>query len=140
MTQIIGLDFNHLSTVLIKMKYLPVDFNIVKKILSNFSNLHVDSDNVIYSLPIARVFELRGFSIIRSLNKDEGISLLEICGEIADEESTLGILFTNYQDYLVAPKRKHNGAFINTFTKYIPYVLNNNQRLNHLVEDAVVIP
>jgi len=37
---------------------MPINFNIVKKVLTSFSNLHVEG-GTIYSLPICRVHELR---------------------------------------------------------------------------------
>ena len=117
------------------LKYLPINYNLVKRLFTNFSNLYY-SDGVIYSLPICRVFELRGHQTIIELNKSESKQLLLTCGEIADESSALGLLFTKYTHYQEVRPRK-GARQITQFVNFIPHIINNPTSLQHL-KDMVI--
>ena len=54
-------------------------------------------------------------------------------GEIADENSALGLLFTGYTTYQVTAKRKRQ-TFITSFSNYIPHILKNGERYNALAD------
>ena len=68
-TQSLGFDFSTLGETMQLLKYFPINFNIVKRLFTNFNNLYY-TDGVIYNLPICRVFELRHQTIIE-LRKSE---------------------------------------------------------------------
>jgi hypothetical protein len=67
-TQTIGYDFKKMSKVINILSCMPTNSNLVKKILTSFANLYIDEDNVMYSLPNARVHELRGTVELLVLN------------------------------------------------------------------------
>ncbi len=59
---------------------MPINFNIVKKVLTSFSNLHVEG-GTIYSLPICRVHELRKISQQFICDNIKVIDLVTIAGK-----------------------------------------------------------
>ena len=70
MTQLIGYDFSNIAQILSTLRYVPIDYNLVKKVLTSFSNLHF-SGGIIYDLTNSRVHELRGESYHNGFNVKE---------------------------------------------------------------------
>ena len=115
---------------------LPINIGLVNRIFTSFSDLYIDS-GIIYSLSIARVFELRGHEQIIHLSINEAEELMIICSEIANEDSALGLIFTRWTKYQIEKKRKHT-AVIQTFEKYIPYVLNTPLQYNEIASIFII--
>ena len=55
------------------------------------------------------------------------------CGEIAEENSALGLLFTRYKNYQITSKKKRQKLII-SFSNYIPHILKNGERFNALAD------
>ena len=79
LTQLIGFNFSTISRILRLIQFMPINFNIVKKILTSFSNLYVEGDTV-FSLPICRVHELRKRSQQYLCDEKNVIDLVSISG------------------------------------------------------------
>ena len=95
-TQTLGFNFENMPNTLKLLNLLPINYSLVKRIFTTFSNLHVH-EGMVYSLPLAKVFELRSYKANVQINKHQVQELLMTCGEIADENSALGFLFTGTQ-------------------------------------------
>jgi hypothetical protein len=80
LTQLIGYNFSTVSRILRLIQFMPINFNIVKKVLTSFSNLHVEGGTV-YSLPISRVHELRKKSKWYLCDKQNVVDLVTISGK-----------------------------------------------------------
>jgi hypothetical protein len=78
---------------------VPIDFNLVKRILTSFSNLHY-CDGVLYDLNNSRVHELRGRSYQKHFNQKESILLFTLAGTIAYDRTIMYIIHTDYMDYV----------------------------------------
>ena len=90
-TQQIGYSFKALKKFIKTMSCIPSDYNIVKKILTSFNNLHVENDNVMYSLPNCRVHELRGNGYVCVLDEETSSELIEALAAISRDHCVLGI-------------------------------------------------
>jgi hypothetical protein len=89
-TQSIGYDLKKLSNIVTILSCMPTNCNLVKKILTSFANLYIDEDNVMYSLPNARVHELRGKTELFVLNAKYKNNLIKKLGSYSRENSVLG--------------------------------------------------
>ena len=114
---------------------MPVDYNLVKRVITSFNNLHYDKDTgILHSLTAARIHELRGAYILKPLTESESIVLVTLAASIADTNSILDILLG---DYLKTKETRRKGQ--KTFKhlhKYVIYVLKNEQQL-HLLQAKV---
>ena len=110
---------------------MPVDYNLVKRVITSFNNLHYDKDTgILHSLTAARIHELRGAYILKSLTESESIVLITLAASIADTNSILDILL---DDYLETKETRRKGQ--KTFKhlhEYLMYVLKNKQQLDLL--------
>ncbi len=92
-TQIVGFNFQRLVKIINTLSCMPSNYNLVKKILSSFNNIHVDRDAgkyVIYSIPNCRVHELRGdFSIIYC-DDEQRLNVSSALASLARTDSVLG--------------------------------------------------
>ena len=89
-TQSIGYNFTTLKNFITTVSCIPSDYNIVKKIINSFNNLHIEEDNVMYSLPNCRVHELRGIDSFCSLDDVMSHNLMTSLACIARDHSVLG--------------------------------------------------
>jgi len=89
-TQSIGYNFIGLKSFLKTVCCIPSDYNIVKKILTAFNNLHIESDNEMYSLPNCRVHELRGPATPYALDDEMSNNVMTSLACIARDNSVLG--------------------------------------------------
>ena len=71
---------------------MPTNCNLVKKILTSFANLYIDEDDVMYSLPNARVHELRGNTELIVLNETSKNNLIKKLSSYSRDNSVLGKL------------------------------------------------
>ena len=114
---------------------MPVDYNLVKRVITSFNNLHYDKDTgILHSLTAARIHELRGAYILKPLTESESIVLVTLAASIADTNSILDILLG---DYLKTKETRRKGQ--KTFKhlhEYVIYVLKNEQQL-HLLQAKV---
>ena len=110
---------------------MPVDYNLVKRVITSFNNLHYDKDTgILHSLTAARIHELRGAYILKFLTESESIVLITLAASIADTNSILDILL---DDYLETKETRRKGQ--KTFKhlhEYLMYVLKNEQQLDLL--------
>ena len=68
-----------MARVLKLLEFLPVDYNLIKRIITSYNNLHFDKETgIMHSLPSARVHELRGHTKLVVLNNDESTSLVTL--------------------------------------------------------------
>ena len=90
-TQTIGYKFDRLITIIDILTCMPTNYNMVKKIISSFSNLYVDENNVMYSLPNSRVHELRGTFVKVTLTDGDNNLLTMALASLCRDNSVLGI-------------------------------------------------
>jgi hypothetical protein len=58
---------------------MPVDYNLVKRVITSFNNLHYDKETgILHSLPAARIHEFRGAFILKVITESESILLLTL--------------------------------------------------------------
>ena len=117
MTQLIGYNLRHVAKTMSLLKYLPIDFNLVKKILTSFSNLHV-SDGTVYDLNSSRVHELRGITFYVSFDYNSTKALMTLAETTADESTLIHLLHTEFLHYCRVVKKhmkKYSDSFSYTF-------------------------
>ena len=90
-TQSIGYNFTALKKFVTTVPCIPTDYNIVRKILTSFNNLHIENDNVMYSLPNCRVHEMRGLDSINAIDDVMSNNLMTSLASIARNHSVLGM-------------------------------------------------
>lgn len=96
-TQIVGYNFKRLIKIIHTLSCMPSNYNFVKKVLSSFTNLHVDRDEgkyVIHSIPNCRVHELRGQKKNIYCDDEQQLNVASALAALAREDSVLGILIT----------------------------------------------
>ena len=97
-TQSIGFNFTKMLSIIKLFTFIPTDINLIKKVLSSFNNIYVDSQNIIYCLPNIGVHTLKGnkYSII--LTTIDTNQLANALINISHKGSVLGIvlIFTDY--------------------------------------------
>ncbi len=105
---------------------IPIDFNLVKKVLTSFSNLHY-SDGILYDLTNSRVHELRGASYPYMLNTQDSKDIMTLAGTIAEENSVIYLLHDEYFEYLrtrTKKKKKYSNLY-----DYIADTLDTEQKI-----------
>ena len=98
-SQIVGYNFKRLVKIINTMNCMPSNYNLVKKILSSFNNIHVDRENgkyVIYSIPNCRVHELRGTDLTIYCDVEQCHNVATALAALAREGSVLGIITSNH--------------------------------------------
>jgi hypothetical protein len=107
---------------------LPVDFNLIKRVVTSFNNLHFDKDTgILYSIPAARVYELRGSQSLISISTEESNALITLAASISNDGSTLEILLTKYLTY--CEERKKGQKTFKNLIDFIKHVLFNENNL-----------
>ena len=110
---------------------MPVDYNLIKRVVTSFNNLHYDKDTgILHSLPASRVHELRGPTKLVGLCETDSFALFTLAASIAQESSVLDILLT---DYLIAKEtRKKGQKTYKHFHEYLVSVLTNDTKKKDL--------
>ena len=110
---------------------MPVDYNLIKRVITSFNNLHYDKDTgILHSLPASRVHELRGHSVLVALCESDSIALVTLAASISQEYSVLEVLIADY--VLVKETRKKGQRTYKHFYEYLVSVLTNETKLNEL--------
>ena len=142
-TNIIGFNINHISRVLRLLQFIPENYNIVKRVYTSFQNLHYDlpieneSEGILYSLPGARVHELRGKFILLPLEKRKSTMLITLACSISEENSVLDILNLQYCETMERRKKKQK-TFSNV-EDYLNWSLKEPQQLYKLNEKVFLL-
>jgi hypothetical protein len=92
-TQIIGYKFDRLTKIIETLHCMPTNYNLVKKIISSFTNIHVSIDRgkyVIYSIPNCRVHELRGKELVIYCSEVQCHDVATALAALARDNSILG--------------------------------------------------
>ena len=92
-TQTVGYNFQRLVKIINTLSCMPSNYNLVKKILSSFTNIHVDRDSekyIIYSIPNCRVHELRGAEAGIYCDAEQSQNVATALAALAREGSVLG--------------------------------------------------
>ena len=96
-TGLIGYKLANANHVLNLLKFMPIDYNLVKRVITSFNNLHYDKDTgIMHSLPASRVHELRGRQQLVIIKECEAIWLTTLAASIADSDSVLEVLLNDY--------------------------------------------
>jgi len=114
---------------------MPVDYNLVNRVMTSFNNLHYDKETgILHSLTSARIHELRGAYTLHALTESESIVLITLAASIADTNSILDILLGDYLE--TKEKRRKGQKTFKHLHEYLMYVLKNEQQL-HLLQAKV---
>ena len=105
-TQKIGFDLTALKSLIQTIHCMPTNYNIVQRILTSFRNLHIDEENVMYSLPNCRVHELRGNEYIFSLDIQLSNSLMCALASLSRTDSVLDNIYCRYLGYMTSKSSK----------------------------------
>ena len=88
---------------------MPVDYNLIKRVITSFNNLHYDKETgILYSIPASRVHELRGPHSITAILEKDSICLLTLAASIAETNSVLDIILGNFLDVKETRKKGHS--------------------------------
>jgi hypothetical protein len=110
---------------------MPVDYNLVKRVITSFNNLHYDKDTgILHSLAAGRIHELRGAYILQYITESECIVLITLAASISDTNSVLDILLGDYLE-TKETRRKGQKTFKHLL-EYVLYVLQNEHTLQIL--------
>ncbi len=103
-TSLIGYKLANATSMLKLLKFMPVDYNMIKRVMTSFNNLYFDKEvGILYSLPASRLHELRGPTKIIAYTETESIALVTLAASIAESNSVLDILLS---DYIVAQETR----------------------------------
>ncbi len=77
LTSFIGYKLANANHVMKLLQIMPLDYNLVKRIITSFNNLHYDKDTgILHSLPAVCIHELPGAYILQAMTEIESIVLL----------------------------------------------------------------
>jgi len=113
------------------LKYLPMDVNLVKKILTSFSNLHV-SDGIVYDLNSSRVHELRGGTSFVMFDLKNTRALMTLAETTAEDSTIIQLLHTEFLHYCRTVK-KHMKKYSDLYA-YTLDIFNSTVKLERLKE------
>ena len=76
-----------IKKLLMLLKHIPTNYNLVKRVYTSFNNMHFDAfdaeqieqedkQGILYSLAGSRVHEMRGRMLLVSLTEEESVSLI----------------------------------------------------------------
>ena len=107
---------------------MPTDYNLIKRVITSFNNLHYDKETgILYSIPASRVHELRGPQNITAILEIESIGLLTLAASIAETNSVLDILLGDFIE--VKETRKKGQKTFKNLHDYIMFIMNNEKNL-----------
>ena len=110
---------------------MPTNYNIVQRILTSFTNLHIDEENVMYSLPNCRVHELRGNEHIFSLDIQLSNNLMCSLASLSRTDSVLDNIYCRYLGYMTSKSSK-----LRLFNDYAKYCLDNETTKQIIAREA----
>ena len=126
-TSLIGYKLSNATNILRLLKFLPVDYNMIKRVITSFNNLHFDKETgILYSLPALRLHELRGPTKLIAYSEIESIALVTLAASIAETNSVLDILLDDY--IVVKETRKKGKKTYRHFYDYLLTVFSNNNK------------
>ena len=126
-----GFNLVNLSQILKLLKFLPLNFDLVPRVLSTFNNLYVDNlDDTIYSLIGFRVHELRGQKYNMTLTENKSRELINLAGTISNNNTVLSTLYEEYIHYK-SNRRKGQKPF-KDFQHYYSHSLENETKIIQL--------
>ena len=135
---LIGFKLTNATHILKLLEFMPVDYNLIKRVITSFNNLHYDKDTgILHSLPASRVHELRGRQILIALSEMESIALVTLAASIADTNSVLSILLEDY--ILTRETRKKGQKTFKHLYDYLTYILSSETRTNQLQAKVLII-
>ena len=135
---LIGYKLTNATHILKLLEFMPVDYNLIKRVITSFNNLHYDKDTgILHSLPASRVHELRGRQILIALSEMESIALVTLAASIADTNSVLSILLEDY--ILTRETRKKGQKTFKHLYDYLTYILSSETRTNQLQAKVLII-
>ncbi len=103
---------------------MPVDYNLIKRIITSFNNLHYDKDTgILHSLPASRVHELRGCHKLIYMNECDSINLVTLAASISETNSVLDILLNDFID--AQETRRKGQKNFKHFYEYFTLVLSD---------------
>ncbi len=127
-TSLIGYRISNANHVLKLLEFMPVDFNLIKRVITSFNNLHYDKDTgVLHSLAASRIHELRGAYLLQAITEKDSIVLITLAASIASTNSVLDIILCDYID--ITESRKKGQKTFKHFLEYLMYVLTNENKL-----------
>ena len=105
-----------------------MDYNLIKRVITSFNNLHFDVDTgILHSISSARVHELRGRVKHLLLSEDESSDLVTAAASMSVENSMLDILLVQFIDYQETQKKGQKTY--KSLHKYICTVLHDPNQL-----------
>ena len=139
-TQLIGYRLSNASHILKLLEFMPVDYNLIKRVVTSFNNLHYDKDtNVLHSIPASRVHELRGRQKLLAFSEDQSIALTTLAASIAEQDSVLEVILDEY--IRVQENRKKGQRTFKHFHEYLMFILLSENKLIqlHLKVNNIII-
>jgi hypothetical protein len=136
-TSLIGYKLSNAAHILRLLEFIPVDYNLIKRVITSFNNLHYDQETgILHSLPASRVHELRGRYNPITLQLNESIELVTLAASIAEENSVLQILI---DDYVVAKEtRKKGQKTYKTFYDFLMSVFMSESKTSQLQLKVII--
>ena len=133
----LGFKFTNANHVLKLLQFMPVDYNLIKRVITSFNNLHFDKETgIMYSLPASRVHELRGRSKLIVIDDLDSIALVTLAASIAEPNSVLDIVLG---DYLVVKETRRKGQkTYKHFYEYLIEIVSNGAKLFHLQNKVII--
>ena len=139
-TQLIGFRLSNASHILKLLEFMPVDYNLIKRVVTSFNNLHYDKDtNILHSIPASRVHELRGRQKLIAFSEIESIALTTLAASIAEQDSVLEVILCEY--IIVQENRKKGQRTFKNFHEYLMFILFSENKLIQLQSkvNAIII-
>ena len=117
---------------------MPIDYNLIKRVVTSFNNLHFDKDTgTLFSIPAARIHELRGTQHLIEISPEDNIALITLAASISNESSAIDILLTNY--LTTCENRRQGERTFKNLHEFIKFVMNNETNLSLLDEQVTMM-
>ena len=130
-TSLIGFKLSNANHIIQLLKFMPIDFNLIQRVVTSFNNLHFDKDSGnLFSIPAVRVHELRGPQKLIPISAEDSNALITLAASISNDGLALEILLNKY---LIGQKTFKN------FIDYLRHVLYNDENLALLDKEVNMI-
>ena len=138
-----GFNLKHISKVLNLLKFIPQNYNLVKRVYTAFNTLHYDANEdhndslqtgILYSLTGNRVHELRGNLKLVSISEKESYSLINLAASICEPKCLLDVL--NLQFFNTMENRRKGDKVFKNIASYIRWILLDPAQKNKLQQKA----
>ena len=135
-TSIIEYRLSNAHHVLRLLQFMPVDVNLVKRVITSFNNLHYDIDaGILHSLAASRIHELRGSYKLQFINEKDSIVLITLVASVAKTNLVLDVILSDYLD-IKETRKKGQRTFKHLF-EYLMHVLTNENQTAPLLKAKV---